>query len=70
MLMGIFAVMEPTYSLTTAQLQIIIFIITGAQKEIRTPTPGKLVRRNHPLTHTLISIRALQLILSVILVLT
>ncbi len=70
MLMGIFAVMEPTYSLTIAQRQIIIFTITGAQKEIRTPTQGKLVRRNLPPTHTLTSIRALQLILSVDLALT
>lgn len=70
MLMGIFAVMEPTYSLTIAQLQIIIFITTGAQKEIPTRTLGKLVRRNLPPTHTLTSIRAQLLILSVDLALT
>lgn len=57
--MDIFAVMGPTYSLTIAQRQIIIFIITGAQKEIRTPTLGKLAQRNLQTTHTLTNILTL-----------
>lgn len=69
MLMDIFAVMEPTYSPTIAQRQIMIFIITGAQKGIRIPTLGKLEQRNILPPHTLTSVRALRLILSVDLVL-